>query len=239
MQNKENPRNFWTQCHLLKENIDDCLCTSLPATEWAWSLWAKQCKQRNILMLLEVSRVTIMKNCHSKKRKSAYLCSSTSHKCAHLAKADCSGALKRFLKGEIKVENADSRSFTGELKHAGPTCSALPYEPAAPPFRAGDAATAFCVKNKAPDISPAKSRVSLFSLMNKKLQARLTFLSCILTDSSCSTQCTNERQEDVLESLFMNQWITLTNLTNPSVLLQLVKCWEWTPAWISSIQGSS
>jgi hypothetical protein len=76
----------------------------------------------------------------------------------------------------MKVENADSRSFTGELKHAGPACSALPYEPAAPPFRAGDAATAFCVKNKAPDISPAKSRVSLFFTHEQKTAGQIDIL---------------------------------------------------------------
>lgn len=68
-------------------------------------------------------------------------------KISYLAKADCSGARRRFLRGEEKAENAEGLSFTGDMN---PACS----EPGGPPFRAGEDAR--CNKSEVPEISPAQ-----------------------------------------------------------------------------------
>lgn len=57
------------QCHLLKENVDDCLSTGLPTPDWAWSLWTKQWKQ----CILERPGQQILETWHIKKWRSSFV----------------------------------------------------------------------------------------------------------------------------------------------------------------------
>lgn len=82
---------------------------------------------RKIITLFNVSRVTNAEKSGTKQKEMIiHATPSCNHKCAHMANADCSGALSWFLKGELKAEKADGQYFTGELKQTGSACSTLP-----------------------------------------------------------------------------------------------------------------